>query len=46
MTPDTNFESMLFNPFSMKACFLDNDHDPDVNFYREVSLLDTVSYTR
>ena len=46
MTPDTNVESMLFNPFSMKECFLDNDHDPDVNFYREVSLLDTVSYTR
>ena len=41
MTPDTNFESMFFNPFSTKECFVDNDHDPDVNFYHDVSMLDT-----
>ena len=41
MTPDTNFESMLFNPFSIKECFVDNDHDPDVNFYHDVSMFDT-----
>ena len=38
MNPDTNFESMFFNPFSTKECFVDNDHDPDVNFYH-VSML-------
>ena len=41
MTPDTNFESMFFNPFSTKECFVDNNNDPDVNFYYDVSLLDT-----
>ena len=41
MTPDTNFESMFFNSFSTKECFVDNDHNPDVNFYHHVSMLDT-----
>ena len=41
MTPDIDFESMFFNPFSTKECFVDNDHDPDVNFYHDVSMLDT-----
>ena len=41
MTPDINFESMFFNPFSTKERFADNDHDPDVNFYHDVSMLDT-----
>ena len=29
------------NPFSTKECFADNDHNPDVNFYHDVSTLDT-----
>ena len=41
MTPGTNFESMLFNPYSIKEYFVDNDHDPDVNFCHGVSMLDT-----
>ena len=41
MTPDTNFESIFFNSFSTKKCFVDNDHNPDVNFYHHVSMLDT-----
>ena len=41
MTPDTNFESMFFNPFSTKERFVDNDHDPDVNFYHDISMLGT-----
>ena len=41
MTPDINFESIFFNPFSTKECVVDNDHDPDVNFYHDVSMLDT-----
>ena len=32
---------MFFNPFSTKKCFVDNDYDPDVNFYHDVSMLDT-----
>ena len=32
MTP--GFESMFFNPFSTKECIVDNDQDPDVNFYK------------
>ena len=41
MTPGTNFESMFFNPFSTKECFVDNDHDPGVNFYHDASMLGT-----
>ena len=41
MTPDINFESMFFNPFSTKECFVDNNYDSDVNFYHDVSMLDT-----
>ena len=41
MTPDTNFESMFFNPFSTKECFVDDDHDPGVNVYHDVSMLDS-----
>ena len=41
MTPDINFESMFLNPFSTRECIVDNDHDPDVNFYHDVSMLDT-----
>ena len=32
---------MFFNSFSTKECIVDNDHDPDVNFYYDVSMLDT-----
>ena len=41
MTLDNNFESMVFNPFATKECFVDNDDDPDVNFHHDVSMLDT-----
>ena len=41
MTPDINFESMFVNPFSTKECIVDYDHDPDVNFSHDVSMLDT-----
>ena len=32
---------MFFNPFSTKECFVDNDHNPDVNFDHDVSMLGT-----
>ena len=41
MTPDTNFESIFFNPISTKEYFVDSDHNPAVNFYHDVSMLDT-----
>ena len=45
MTPDINFESMsnLCRIYLESAieCFADNNHDPDVNFYHDVSMLDT-----
>ena len=41
MTPDINFESMFLILFSTKGCFVDNDHDPNVNFFLDVSMLDT-----
>ena len=41
MTPDTNFESTFFNPFSTKGCFVYNDHDPNINFCHDISMLDT-----
>ena len=41
ITPYTNFESMFFNHFSTKEIFVDNCHDLDVNFYHDVSMLDS-----
>ena len=41
MSPDINFESVFFNPFSTKEGFVDNDHNPDVNFCHDVCMLDT-----
>ena len=32
---------MFFNPFSTKECFVDNDHNPHVNFDHDVSMLGT-----
>ena len=39
MTPGNSFESILFNRFSTKECFVDDDHDPDVNFCHDVLCL-------
>ena len=27
---------MFYNPFSTKESFVDNEHDPDVNFYHDM----------
>ena len=32
---------MFYNPFSTKESFVDNEHDPDVNFYRDISMFNT-----
>ena len=41
MPPDANFESMSHNPFTVNDNFLNSESDPDVNFYRDISPLDT-----
>ena len=33
MTPEPNFESMSFNPFSNNNNFSDGNQDPDVDFF-------------
>ena len=45
MTPDSNFESMSYNPFSVKDGFANSDNDPDINFYQDISSLDTHYFT-
>ena len=40
MAPNTYFESLTFVPFSIDESFINNEHDPDVNFYNDVFTLD------
>ena len=45
MPPNSSFEFHSFNPFSINEDFKDNDHDPDVNFFRtQISSLDKSYY--
>ena len=37
---NTCFESLPFVPFSAKERFINNEHDPDVNFYNDVFTFD------
>ena len=32
MTPDINFESLSYNPFSIHESSINSEHDPDINF--------------
>ena len=41
MAPNTCFESLSFVPFSTDESFINNENDPDVNFYYDVFTLDT-----
>ena len=41
MVPNTCFESLSFVPFSTDESFINNENDPDVNFYNDVFTLDT-----
>ena len=41
MAPNTCFESLSFVPFSTDESFINNENDPDVNFYNDVFTLDT-----
>ena len=41
MAPDTNFESMSYNPFTLYDNFFNSESGPDINFYNDTSPLDT-----
>ena len=41
MAPDANFESMLYNPFTANDNFFHSKSHPDINFYGDISPLDT-----
>ena len=41
MTPDINFESLSYNPFSIYKSSINSEHDPDINFYQDISSLET-----
>ena len=37
MSPAANFESILFNPFTVNDNFINSESDPDTNFYSNIS---------
>ena len=37
MTPGINFESLSYNPFSIHESSINSEHDPDINFYQDIS---------
>ena len=39
MTPDINFESLSYNPFSTHENSINSEHDRDINFYQDISSL-------
>ena len=41
MTPDINFESLSYNPFSIWENSINSEHYPDINFYQDSSSLET-----
>ena len=41
MIPDINFESFSYNPFSIQESSINCEHDPDINFYQDISSLET-----
>ena len=41
MTPDISFESLSYNPFSIHQNSINSEHDPEINFYQDISSLET-----
>ena len=35
------FESLSYNPFSIHESSINSEHDPDINFYQDISSLET-----
>ena len=45
MTSVINFESLSYNPFSIHESLINSEHDPDINFYQDISTLETQTIT-
>ena len=41
MTPDANLQSISYNPFTVNGNFANSENDPDINFYSDISPLNT-----
>ena len=41
MPPEPSFQSLCFNPFPVKDSLNDTNQDPDVNFYNDISSVET-----
>ena len=41
MIPDINFESLLYNPFSIHESSINSEYDLGINFYQDISSLET-----
>ena len=41
MALEANFESMSYNSFTVNDNFFNSESDPDINFYSDISPLDT-----
>ena len=41
MTPDINFESLSYHPFSIHKSLINSEHDSDINFDQNISSLGT-----
>ena len=41
MTPDINFESLSYSPFSIHENSINSAHNLDINFYQNISSLET-----
>ena len=40
MTPDINFESLLYNSFSIQESSVNSEREPGINFYQDISSLE------
>ena len=45
MTPGINFESSPYNPFNIHESTINSEHNPDINFYQDISFLETNYYS-
>ena len=41
MTPEINFESLSYSSFSIHENTINCEHDPGINFYQDISSLET-----
>ena len=41
MIPDINFESLLYNSFSIHESSINSEYDLGINFYQDISSLET-----